>query len=509
MTQAEQRVLVLAPSGRDAALAVSVLEKEKIGATICADAEQFCTELQAGAAAGLSTEELLLPRSRGPVLAALERQPLWSDFPLVVLAARPPTASGRQGLSAALAALGNVTVLDRPLHAEAMVSAVRSALRARGRQYQARELLHRLQEGMRERDHFLAILSHELRNPLAAIRNATHLMARAPKEEARTQRALTIVERQTNHLGRLVDDLLDVSRVMNGKVALQKRVVDLRAVVTDVLQQMDPTMKTSGRELVCRLSGTSLPVEGDSIRLEQIVTNLLTNALKYTPRGGRIEVRLESKEDTVCLTIADTGVGIAPEMLLSIFDLFSQADQSLDRSHGGMGIGLTLVRSLVEMHGGQVTAFSAGRGQGAEFRVTLPLLRGAVVPKVASASTVHASTPRNVLVVEDNPDARESLQALLQLEGHKVDVAADGLEAVERALTGKPELAIIDIGLPGMDGFEVARRLRAAFGRGIFLVALTGYGQPEDRRKSAEAGFDAHLTKPAGLPALETILSHA
>jgi signal transduction histidine kinase/CheY-like chemotaxis protein len=506
MTDDEDRALVLAPFGRDAGLAVAALEQADIAATACPDIERFCAEMQAGAAAGVVTHEALGRAASARLLRALSEQPPWSDFPLVILTARPPTAADRQRLWQTLSPLGGITVLERPVHAEALVSAVRSAVRARRRQYQARELLRCLEDGVRERDHFLATLSHELRNPLGAIRNATQLLAReTPAEDGPTRRRLAILDRQTRHLAKLVDDLLDVARVTTGKVVLQRQPVELGAILEQTLQQLAPAVEEHGLKLLWS-RGPPMTVNGDSLRLEQIFTNLLTNAIKYTPRGGRVMVTAGIDGDRARVRIADTGVGIAAEALPTIFELFAQSDQSLDRSQGGMGIGLTLVRSLLDLHGGSVSASSGGPGRGSEFVVTLPLDgRQAATAAVERPAADAAPSGRRILLVEDNADNRETLQELLTERGHRVDASADGLDAIRRAAALQPEVAIVDIGLPGMDGYEVGRRLRDAFGREILLVALTGYGLPEDRRRAVAAGFDVHVTKPVGLPELEAI----
>jgi signal transduction histidine kinase/ActR/RegA family two-component response regulator len=503
-----ERVLILAPAGRDAQLAAAMLHDAEIASTICDDMETFCAEQARGAAAGLLTQEALAGEAHTRLAAALGAQPLWSDFPLVVLASRPTTEDGGVRLGQIVGALGNVTLLDRPLHPEALLSTVRAALRARGRQHQARELLARLEQGVRERDQFLATLSHELRNPLGAIRNALRLLERVMPPAPAAERPLAIVDRQVGHLAQLIDDLLDVSRVTTGKVVLQRRPLDLRAVLQQTLLQLEPELDRQQLKLVTALGAGPLTIDADPVRLEQIFTNLLANAIKYTPAGGRVEVSAGTEGGQAWVRIVDTGVGIAPEMLSGIFDLFSQVDRSLDRAQGGMGIGLTLVRSLLELHGGSVSAASAGLGAGSTFTVRLPLAKDAQAPAAAPerASTIAPGPRPHVLLVEDSEDNREMLQDLLEMDGFLVDVAATGPEAVSQALSRRPQIAIVDIGLPLMDGFEVARRVRAELGRSISLVALTGYGQAEDRQRTAAAGFDAHLTKPIDLAELEAVL---
>jgi len=498
-------VLILAPAGRDARLAASVLEQADIRARVCKDIEALVSDPPEGPAALLLTEHALTPGLRDQLKTWLARQPLWSDLPVVVLTGHPAGSDKKRLLAAILAELGNVTVIDRPMHREVLVSTVRAALRARERQPQARELLERLEEAIRERDRFLAMLSHELRNPLGAVRNATEVLCRQslPPQVARP---VAIVDRQAKHLGRLVDDLLDVARVTSGKIALQKARCELGDVVERAARQLERAIEQGQLRLQVKRSSRPVVVEADPVRIEQVVSNLLTNAVKYTPPGGTLEVTVEAKGGDAVIRVADSGVGIAPEMLSSVFKMFVQADRSLDRSQGGMGIGLTLVRLLIELHGGKVEAASAGLGKGSTFTVTLPLLAGAdaTTPEPAVNRTVAAR--RHVLLVEDNVDNREMLQALLEMDGHQVETAADGLQAVQRGLDLKPDVAIIDIGLPGIDGYEVAQRLRAELGDRVVLVALTGYGMPEDRQKAARAGFNVHLIKPVGLPELEAAL---
>lgn len=506
----EDRVLILAPSGRDAQLAAAALEKAGVSSHVCADVEELCVELERGAAAVLLTEEAIGAAARKALAAVLVQQPLWSDIPVVVVATRAATAGGRRRLIAAVAELGNVTLLERPIAPDTLVSALGAALRARDRQYQARQLLERLEENVRERDRFLAMLSHELRNPLGAIRNAMELLRRVAGASDDLERPLTIVARQTQHLSRLIDDLLDVSRVTTGKVTLKLRPLDLRTIIQQAIEQLEDEVAKNGLRLLSSLGSRPLPVSGDPVRLEQVFTNLLTNAIKYTPAGGRIEVTVSRDDSEVKVRVADNGIGIAPEMVSSIFQLFAQVDRSLDRSQGGLGIGLSLVRSLLTLHGGTVTVHSDGPGKGSEFVVMLPIGRAEDVasrpaPAVKPATRQHQL---HILLVEDNDDNREALKELLELEGYRVDIARDGTAGVEQAVALRPDIAIVDIGLPGISGYEVARQVRGALGRNIALIALTGYGQPEDRQRTLEAGFDAHLTKPVGYSELaETLRS--
>ncbi|MGH7279350.1 MAG: ATP-binding protein, partial [Candidatus Rokuibacteriota bacterium] len=360
----------------------------------------------------------------------------------------------------------------------------------------ARDLYGEAREADRAKEQFLAMLAHELRNPLAPILHAAHVLEATAGADPQTRQLIGMVRRQGEQLARLVDDLLDVSRIKLGKIRLDLRPVDLDAFVTRCLETVRASGKGHGRELSARLSGERLVVRADPVRLEQIVWNLLDNALKYSPADTPVAVSVAREDDIAVVNVVDLGAGISPELLPRIFELFTQAEASAERASGGLGLGLALVRSLAEQHGGSVEARSAGPGQGSHFIVRLPLARGLAVPaEKPDAATVGAV--RTILVVEDDADARESLRQLLQLLGHRVEATGDGEIAVATALESAPDVALINIGLPGIDGYEVARRLRASVvGSRIYLVAVTGFGQPDDRRRAFESGFDTHVVKP-------------
>jgi PAS domain S-box-containing protein len=371
-----------------------------------------------------------------------------------------------------------------------------------------------LREAARRKDEFLAMLSHELRNPLAPIRNAGHILRLAGDQNPAVGQAGEMVERQVQHMTRLVDDLLDVSRVSRGKIQLREEKVDLATVIARAIESVQPLIDARGHELILTLPTRPVRLGGDVTRLVQIVANLLNNAAKYTDPGGRIWLTAGRDGGAVEVRVKDTGIGIAPEALPHVFDLFTQADRALDRSQGGLGIGLTLVKSLVDMHGGSVRAHSEGPGRGSEFVVRLPALpeeraEGRAGGEEPTTRRITPSSRRRVLIVDDNVDSAASLAMLLQLQRHEVNVAHDGREAVEAVRRHQPEIVFLDIGLPGMSGLEVARALRQEHGREkLVLVAMTGYGHEEDRRQSQEAGFDAHMVKPVDLSALESFLAH-
>jgi PAS domain S-box-containing protein len=369
-----------------------------------------------------------------------------------------------------------------------------------------------LRDSDRRKDEFLAILAHELRNPLAPIRNSLEIL-KLPRVDPDTSRQTRdMIERQVHHLVRLVDDLLDVSRVMKSKIELRREPVELATVVARAAETVQSLIDVQGHTLEIAVPNESLLLDADPVRLAQVVGNLLTNAAKYTEANGRIWLTVRREGDEAALSLRDTGIGIAPDMLPHVFELFVQADHSSTKAHGGLGIGLTLVKNLVEMHGGSVEAHSAGLGQGSEFVVRLPLLsdreQSAAADRRKGPTQAAPATGMRLLVVDDNSDAAMSLAMLLRLQGHDVKVAHDGLTALETATRFRPDVIFLDIGMPGMDGYEVARRLRERPGlEHVVLAALTGWGQEEDRRRTARAGFNHHLVKPPEPKDLESVLT--
>jgi PAS domain S-box-containing protein len=360
-------------------------------------------------------------------------------------------------------------------------------------------------EAERAKDEFLAMLGHELRNPLATIVNALAVMNRgvAPGD---LPRFTGIIGRQTSHLSRLVDDLLDVARVTSGKIDLRRERVDLHALARRSVEALTEAGRTRAHRV--SVAGDVVTVFGDPARLEQIISNLVDNALKYTPAGGKVTVTTATEDGRAVLRVKDTGEGIRPELLSCIFDLFVQQPQALDRSRGGLGLGLTLVKRLAELHEGSVAAESAGLGQGSEFTVRLPLVETPPVPPPLRLPIGESMPSRRILIVEDNTDARESLQLLLQLAGHEVETASDGPSGLRKLEAFRPDVALIDLGLPGIDGYDLVRRVRGLpQTKATRFIALTGYGQAQDRRRALEAGFDVHLTKPVDPDRLQRLLA--
>ncbi|MCD6041459.1 MAG: histidine kinase [Burkholderiales bacterium] len=365
-----------------------------------------------------------------------------------------------------------------------------------------------LREADRKKDEFLAVLAHELRNPLAPIRNAVHIMRAPGMGQAELAEARDIIERQVKQLVRLVDDLLDISRITVGRMALQQAVLDLRAVADDALLMSGPLLDEAEHDVTVHLPPQPVWVRGDGVRLAQVISNLLNNAARYTPRGGSVSLRVTEEGADALVLVEDTGVGLSPGVLERIFEPFVQAEGGASRAAGGLGIGLALSRSLTQLHGGTIKATSPGPGHGSCFVVRLPSAQQerprAVAPKAAPAAS---GRPSRLLIVDDNQDSARSQAKMLRLLGHEVEVAFEGGEALRQVAAFRPDVVLLDLGLPGIDGYEVARRIRAMpEGREVLLVAQTGWGQDEDRRRTAAAGFDAHLVKPVELDALLRLL---
>jgi signal transduction histidine kinase len=374
---------------------------------------------------------------------------------------------------------------------------------------EVRYIVHRLEDvskSIRLKEDFLAMLGHELRNPLAAIASATEILKRIGATAGLAGQSRAVIERQVRHLKRLVDDLLDAARVEGGKVTLERRPVDLAEAVRQALSTVHGI---GGVQHAVEVDAEPTGVNVDPVRLEQILVSLLTNAVKFTPAGRAIRVRVAAEGDTAVLIIEDEGIGMSAEILPHIFDLFFQGERTAARTEGGLGIGLTLVKRLVEMHEGSVSASSDGPGRGAEFRIRLPAIRTKEAAIRPQAGTVTGAT-RRVLVVDDNVDAAESIGKILKLFGHDVRCEYDGQSALAAARDYEPDVVVLDIGLPGMDGYEVARELRALKrAKSPRIIAVTGYGQEEDRRRSRESGFDEHLTKPVDPEALQAFVGAA
>ena len=366
-----------------------------------------------------------------------------------------------------------------------------------------------LREADRRKDEFLATLSHELRNPLAPLRNALELLRRSGEDPRLKERALAIMGRQLQQLVRLTDDLLDVSRITTDRLELRCEHIDLRAALSSAIETTQPLLDAANHVIDVHLPPDPLWVDADFTRMAQAFANLLNNAAKYTDRGGRITVSARRDGGQVVAAVRDTGIGIEPRLVGRIFDLFMQADRTSDRAQTGLGIGLTLARRLVELHHGSIEAHSEGTGRGTTFIVRLPAVSAPSAQRGGTGSPARRAAACRVLVAEDIPDAAEMLRLMLENMGHEVRIAADGVQAVALAREFEPRIALLDIGMPRMDGYEAARQIRAQLGDSVVLVALTGWGQEADQRRAREAGFDRHLTKPADPDVLEELIGAA
>lgn len=371
------------------------------------------------------------------------------------------------------------------------------------------------EQGLREandrKDEFLATLAHELRNPLAPIRNALQVLRIQEPSPARMQWARDLIDRQIERMTRLVDDLLDLSRITRGKVELRKQRITLRSVMEDAIETTRPLIERGGHSFKVEFPSEPIVLDGDTTRLSQAFVNLLNNAIKYSPGGSAILFSAEREGEHAVIRVKDAGIGIDPASLSRIFEMFVQGDSSIEQRQGGIGIGLTLVRRLVEMHGGSVEAHSEGAGKGSEFVIRLPVAAPATESDLRDSGRLNeldlAAPSRRILVVDDNRDSAETMAMLLRLSGHDVRTAHDGLSALEVAAAFAPELVLLDIGLPGLNGYDVAIQMRAGYGTDVTIIAMTGWGQEEDRRRAKEAGFDHHLTKPVDFNALNQILT--
>lgn len=506
----EQRVLLLLSTTRDSVLTCELLARHALRTHVCPTACDLEREIGRGCGAVVIAEESVTPTGALQVVArAVEAQPHWSDLPILLLT-RGGANSPAVGDTIAL--LSNVTLLERPLRVAALLSAVHTALRARNRQYEIRSHLARLEKAheaevvaARRKDEFLAMLAHELRNPLAPVSNALHVLSVDDSDPARRAELRDMMQRQVDHMVRLVDDLLEASRLSRGMITLHTERIDLRTSLTAALDQSRPQLERAGCRIELDLPDGPLPIDADPVRIAQVFGNLLNNAGKYGRPGGLVQVRARVDGGSVVVDVTDDGQGIDADMLPRVFELFTQGPRASGGLREGLGIGLALVRSLVQLHGGQVSAHSDGRGRGACFTVTLPVAAGTVqpVPRPATPALQAAtgSGELRVLVVDDNSDSAASLALVLESFGLEPHVAESGAQALYLAHLHRPHVVLLDIGMPSMDGYEVARRLRAdtdADPRPV-LVAVTGWSHPRDRERCRAAGFDHHFSKPANI----------
>ena len=536
------RVLLLTPTGRDADLTGRYLSGVGIAVEVCAGMEELCEKCDEGAGAALIAEEALSHENMRRLLDALDKQPAWSDFPLVVLTSGGETTPLETEALKSLGDALNVTLVERPTRVITILSAVRSALRARRRQYEVRahlaaerlaqeERTYLLEEAVaaraeaeavnRAKDVFLATLSHELRTPLTAILGWVHILRATQQDGEGARHGLEVIERNAEAQHQLIRDLLDVSRIITGKLRLDTKQIELAPVVEAAIDSVRQAADAKNIRLGTEFNEETDLVTGDPDRLQQVIWNLLSNAIKFTPKGGNVGVSVGREGSDVCIRVSDTGQGIPSAFLPHVFERFRQFDGSTTREHGGLGLGLAIVRHLVEQHGGHVSAESAGEQRGSTFTVSLPV--AAVNARLVSDEGVEPHSSKRtsdvgesalggvrVLIVDDQPDARELLALVLGQAGAEVLTAATAAGALELLERDDVGVLVSDVGMPGEDGYSLVGRVRALTdGRSarIPAVALTAYASDEDRQCALDAGFDAHVIKPVEPAVLVSVIA--
>lgn len=496
----ENRVVIYAPTGKDARLISQVLGRSNINTYVSENAQDLFIQLNNGVGALLIVDEVLSGQLLSSLCHFVRNQAKWSDLPILVLTHKGFDSS--QYLDN-YQQLGNVTLLERPLERFTLESAIKSVLRARNRQYEMRDVDKR-------KDEFLAMLAHELRNPLAPVSAASDLLKLANLAPEKIKQMSEIISRQVKHMSELIDDLLDVSRVSRGLVTLDNQVLDARKIIDNALEQVRPLLEKQQHQLTVRASSEAAFIKGDLKRLVQILSNVLNNSAKYTPAGGKIVLSMEVDASEVVFSVSDNGIGIPTEIIDHIFDMFAQAQRTSDRTQGGLGIGLALVKSLVELHNGKITAHSEGPNLGSRFNITLPRSFDKEVVTASPILAQELSTDRvRLLVVDDNVDAASMLGIFLESAGYNVVVVHSANDAL-KAVSGAQQIdaCLLDIGLPDMDGNDLAKRLRETpIISSTKLIAITGYGQDADRKKTYESGFDHHFVKPVDMDKLLSVLS--
>jgi signal transduction histidine kinase/ActR/RegA family two-component response regulator len=511
-----ERVLILAPIGRDAALTCTLLRESGFDAAVCDTMAHLVASVSDDAGALLVAEEALTPDALKRLVDTLDHQPAWSDVPLIVLAGGQFTASSVRPLNV-LGPIRNVMILERPVRRLILTRTVAIALRSRRRQLELRayieeraDLLRREQMANRMKDEFLMTVSHELRTPLTAIYGWARMLVTGQIRDDQRQRAIEIIERNAQAQTQLVNDLLDVSRAISGKVRLDVERVDLAQIISGAIDSMLPAAGAKDIRLDAVVDTDVGQITGDRERLQQVVWNLLSNAIKFTPRGGQVEVRLERHSANAEIVVSDTGVGIDDKFLPYVFDRFRQGDAGTTRQHGGLGLGLAIVRHLVELHGGTVRVESSGPGEGTTFRVLLPLTAGReLASEVAPTAPIEDDAvaearqrPLNgtrVLIVDDEPQARELFSAIMEHAGGEVRLAASARDATSVLRTWWPDVLLSDIEMPREDGYVLMEQVNAMERRErrrIVAIAITAHSRPEDRVRALDAGFQWHLPKP-------------
>jgi signal transduction histidine kinase/ActR/RegA family two-component response regulator len=508
----DQRVLIFAPVGKDAPLTQEVLVRANLTGCVCPTSSNLCVEFRRGAAAVLLTEEALEDPGIHELMECLRSQPAWSDIPILLFADAERSEVYLRTLRL-LERLRNVVLLERPIRLGAALSLIRSAIRGRERQYELRDLLSALGEAREEaekanrlKDEFLATLSHELRTPLNAILGWTTMLRDGNVQPRSVMRALDTIHRNATAQVQIVNDLLDISRIVRGGVQLAPKLLPLGPLLALSVESMMPTAEARGVRLALTLPPDTAFVWGDHDRLQQVFWNLLSNAVKFTSAGGTVAVALQQERGDVYVRISDDGAGISPEFLPHVFERFRQADGSSTRAHGGLGLGLSIVRHLVELHGGRMLAESAGEGKGSTFTVCLPSRQPLSQPVAPlSTSDRRSNMPpldlggAHVLIVDDEPDARELLRAMLASTGARITEADSAREALRLISDDRPDLVLADIAMPGQDGYSLisaVRELPQERGGQIPAIAISAYARGEDKERSRSAGFNHHLGKP-------------
>lgn len=522
----EQRVLVLAPTKRDGEITQGLITSTQLETFVCSSIEQLAAELHAGVGVLVITDDALFHRQTGALQVALKQQPTWSELPIVALVRDMQDVS----INRQLKLLGHVTVLERPVMLRAFVAAIESAHWNRLRQYQIRDLLVKEREAREEaerisrlKDEFIATLSHELRTPLSAILGWSQLLGRGLLDDSETAEAVSSIERNARVQTQLIEDLLDMSRIISGKMRLDVQTVEPRSAIEAAVETVRPAAEAKSIRLRTEIDPSIGTLNGDLNRLQQVIWNLVSNAIKFTPYGGEVKVLARRDEQNIEIAVRDSGQGISAEFLPHVFDRFRQADGSTTRRHGGLGLGLAIVKQLVELHGGQVEAQSDGEGRGSMFVITLPAAGGPSRPAVAEPARpglplaripeefgLQKLTGLKVLVVDDEPDALAIVERVLKMCEADVRTCHSARETLEVVKSFQPDLLISDIGMPEIDGYELMQMLREA-GNRIPAIALTAFARSQDRMRSLLAGFVAHVPKPvepAELIATVVAVSH-
>jgi signal transduction histidine kinase/CheY-like chemotaxis protein len=491
----EERILVLAPTGRDTEMTRHILSGAGLSSLACAHIRTVCDELKKGAGVILITDETLSEPALQSLLRTFDEQEPWSDVPVIVF---PGHAGNAAFLLERLGSRANVTILERPVRIAILVNAVRSALRARKRQYQTRDLLLQLEHADRQKDLFLAMLSHELRTPLNAILGWSRILQSGRADQETMKLGVEVINRSALAQAQLIADILSVSQIVAGTLRIEMEPVQLDVIVRAAIDNIRPAAEAKDIHIVLNSDLHASRISGDAGRLQQVMSNLLSNAIKFTPLGGRVEVELKSSESTAEIIVRDNGKGILPDFLPYVFDRFRQEDSTSTRSQGGLGLGLAIVRHLVELHHGSISADSRGEGQGSTFTVTLPISAAAMGPESErTEDTKHSLTGLHVLAVDDDRDSLVILVTVLEDHGAIVTAVTSAAEALEKIAKNKPDILVSDIGMPGQDGYQLLYDLSTTpAGRLIPAIALTGYASQQDRERAFEAGYRAHFAKP-------------